>query len=98
MMSFGLCGAPATFQRMMDQVIRGMHKFASAYLDDLIIFSTTWEDHFTHLRAVLSQFAMTECAYLGHVVGNGVFKLEEGKLRTIEQFPQPKTKKHIRSF
>ena len=39
----------------MDQVIRGMHKFASAYLDDLIILSTTWEDHLTHLRAVLSQ-------------------------------------------
>ena len=54
MMPFGLCGAPATFQRMMDQVIRGMHKFASAYLDDLIVFSSTWEDHLTHLRAVLS--------------------------------------------
>ena len=53
MMSFGLCGAPAMFQCMMDQVIRGMHKFASAYLDDLIIFSTTWEDHLTHLRAIL---------------------------------------------
>ena len=112
MMPFGLCGAPATFQRMMDQVIRGMHKFASAYLDDLIIFSTTWEDHLTHLKAVLSrlqdlglttklskcQFAMTECTYLGHVVGNGVVKPEEGKLRTIEQLPQPKTKKQIRSF
>ena len=102
MMLFGLCGAPATFQRMME-VIRGMHKFASAYLDDLNIFSTTWEDHLTHLRAVLSrlqelrlttkpskcQFAMTECTYLGHVLGNGVVKPEEGKLRTIEQFPQP---------
>ena len=70
-----------------------MHKFASAYLDDLIIFSTTWEDHLTYLKAVLSrlqelglttkplkcQFAMTECMYLGHVVGNGVVKPEEGK-------------------
>ena len=111
-MPFGLCRAPATFQRMMDQVIRGMHKFSSAYLDDLIIFSTTWEDHLTHLRAVLSrlqelglttkpskcQFGMTECTYLGHVVGNGVVKPEEGKLRTIDQFPQPKTKKQIKSF
>ena len=112
MMSFGLCGAPAMLQRMMDQVIRGMHKFASAYLDDLIIFSTTWEDHLTHLRAVLSrlqelglttkpskcQFAVTECTYLGHIVGNGVIKPEEGKLRAVEQFPQPKTKKEIRSI
>ena len=46
MMPFGLCGAPATFQRMMDQVIRGMHKFASAYLDDLIVFSSTPLDSF----------------------------------------------------
>ena len=89
-----------------------MHKFASAYLDDLIIFSTTWEDHLTHLKAILSrlqelglttkpskcQFAMTEYTYLGQVVGNGVVKPEEGKLRKIEQFPQPKTKKQIRSF
>ena len=89
-----------------------MHKFASAYLDDLIIFSTTWEDHLMHLRAVLSrlkelgsttkpskcQFGMTECTYLGHVVGNGVVKPEAGKLRTIDQFPQPKTKKQIKSF
>ena len=39
MMPFGLCGVPATFQRMMDEVIRGMSQFASAYLDDLIVFS-----------------------------------------------------------
>ena len=89
-MPFGLYGAPAIFQQMMDQVIRGMHKFASAYLDDLIIFSTMWEDHLTHLRAVLSQlqelglttkpskcqFGMTECTYLGLKVGNGVVKPE----------------------
>ena len=89
-----------------------MHKFASAYLDDLIIFSSTWENHLTHLRAVLSrlqelglttkpskcQFGMTECTYLGHVVGNGIVKPEAGKLRTINQFPQPNTKKRIKSF
>ena len=112
MMPFGPCGAPATFQQMMDQVIRWMHKFASAYLDDLIVFSSTWEDHLSHLRAVLSrlqelglitkpskcQFGMKECTYLVHVVGNGVVKPEEGKLRAIDQFPQPKTKKQIRSF
>ena len=40
---------------MMDQVVTGMHKYASAYLGNLIIFSTTWEDHLTHLRAVLSR-------------------------------------------
>ena len=112
MMPFGLCGAPATFQRMMDEVIRGMDKFASAYLDDLIVFSYNWEDHLTHLRVMLNrlgevglttkpskcQLAMAECTYLGHVVGNGVVKPETTKLQTIEQFPLPTTKKQVRSF
>ena len=53
MMPFGLQGAPATFQRLMDQVIQGMDSFASAYLDDLIIFSSSWEDHMRHLHCVL---------------------------------------------
>ena len=104
-MPFGLCAEPATFQLVMDQVIRGMHRFASAYLDDLIVFSSTWKDPLTHLRAVLirlqdlglttkssiCQFGMTECTYLGNVVGNGVVKPEKGKLRAIDQFSQPKT-------
>jgi len=99
-MPFGLCGAPATFQRMMDQVIKGMNHFASSYLDDLIVFSTSWESHLSNLRAVLDrlnevmlttkpskyQFAMAECTYLGHVVGNGVVKPESEKLEVVEQF------------
>ncbi|XP_065901363.1 uncharacterized protein [Dysidea avara] len=112
MMPFGLCGAPATFQRMMDHVIRGMNKFASAYLNDLFVFSSSWEDHLEHLQAVLKrlqslgltakpskcQLAMTECKYLGHVVGNGVVKPERGKLQAIAQFPLLTTKKQVRSF
>ena len=112
MMPFGLCGVPATFQRMMDEVIRRMSQFASAYLDDLIVFSATWEDHLSHLRAVLvrlrevglttkpskCQLAMAQCTYLGHVVGNRVVKPEATKLHTIKQFPLPTTKKQVRSF
>eukprot|EP00731_Ephydatia_muelleri_P001017 Em0001g1017a len=76
MMPFGLQGAPATFQRFMDQVIQGMDSFASAYLDDLIIFSSSWEDHMRHLHCVLErlvgagltvksskcQFGMSKCS------------------------------------
>jgi len=54
-MLFGLCGAPATFQRMMDGVVCGLSKFDNAYLDNLIVYSDTWEDHLLHLRAVLSR-------------------------------------------
>ena len=90
-MLFGLCGAPATFQRMMDEVIRGMNQFVSVYL---IVFSTTWEDHLAHLRVVLGrllevglttkplkcQLGMSDCTYLGCIVGNGVVKPEASKL------------------
>ena len=112
MMPFGLYGAPATFHRITDEVIHGMSQFASAYLDDLIVFSATWEDHLSHLRAVLvrlrevglttkpskCQLAMAQCTYLGHVVGNGVVKPEATKLHMIKQFPLPTTKKQVRSL
>ena len=52
---FGLQGAPATFQRLMDKVIRGMEQFTSAYLDDLIIYSKSWEDHKKHISEVLQR-------------------------------------------
>ena len=58
-MPFGLSGAPATFQRMIDHVIRGMAGFACAYLDDLIVFSSSWEDHLVHVGAVLSPTSIT---------------------------------------
>jgi len=53
MMPFGLEGAPATFQRMMDWLIHGAHDFTAAYLDDLVIYSSTWEDNLCHLCSIL---------------------------------------------
>ena len=54
-MPFGLQGAPATFQRMMDSLLRELRKFTTAYLDDIVVFSTSWEEHLLHLRSVLQQ-------------------------------------------
>ena len=82
-MPFGLKGALATFQRLMDKLLRGLESYAAAYLDDLIIYSTTWDQHLAHIRSVLErlqsagltarprkcQFTMQQCVYLGHVVG-----------------------------
>ena len=56
-MPFGLKGAPSTFQRLMDRVLSGCHEYAAAYLDDIIIFSTSWENHLTHIRDVFSKLA-----------------------------------------
>ncbi|CAM5106154.1 unnamed protein product [Eretmochelys imbricata] len=50
---FGLKGAPATFQRLVDQLLRGMESFAVAYIDDICVFSQTWEDHVSQVKQVL---------------------------------------------
>ena len=111
-MPFGLNGAPATFQRMMDQVIRGLESFSGDYLDDIAIFSDTWEEHLRHIKKVLlclresnltakprkCQFGMQECVYLGFVVGNGHVKPDPTKLKAVEEYPVPETKKQVRGF
>ena len=111
-MPFGLSGAPATFQRLMDGVIRGLEDFSAAYLDDLIIYSTQWEEHLHQLRAVFGrlrdagltakprkcQFGMSHCVYLGHVVGGGVVRPEPPKLEAVRMFPISQTKKQVRTF
>ena len=110
-MPFGLQGAPATFQRLMDSVVSGLD-FCAAYLDDLIVHSETWKEHLTHLEHVFvrleqagltvkaskCQIGMKECVYLGHVVGNGQVRPEPSKLEAVDAFPTPKTKKQVRTF
>ncbi len=84
-MPFGIRGAPATFQGMMDHLVVSIAAFCVAFLDDLVIFSNTWEEPLSHIHHVLTalhhpgltakpikcQFGMNQCVYLGHVVGNG---------------------------
>ena len=97
---------------MMDVLLKGIRDYAEAYLDDLVIFSRTWEEHCQHLKSVLSrlreagltakpakcQLGMRQCVYLGHLVGNGEVHPEERNLDAIEKFPRPVTKKKVRSF
>ena len=47
-MPFGLNGAPATFQRMIDTVMHGLGYYSAVYLDDIVIFSESWEEHLKH--------------------------------------------------
>ena len=105
-------GAPATFQRMMDQIVRELQPYTSVYIDDLVIFSETWEEHLEHLRVVLGrlqqvgltiklskcQFGMDHCVYLGHVVGKGVVIPELSKVRVVEALAVPETKTEVRAF
>eukprot|EP00731_Ephydatia_muelleri_P025636 Em0017g719a len=105
-------GAPATFQRLMDKVLQGLEDYAAAYIDDLVIHSTTWEEHLTQIQTVFQrlrlagltakpqkcQLGMSRCVYLGHVVGSGLVQPERSKMQGVESFPTPTTKKQVRCF
>lgn len=54
-MPFGLHGAVVTFQRLVDQILRNHTSYAAAYIDDVVIFSNSWEEHLTHLRMVIQE-------------------------------------------
>ena len=111
-MPFGLQGAPATFQRLMDKVLHGQEEFAAAYLDDVVIFSETWSEHLYHVEQVFQriqeagltvklakcQFGMAQCIYLGHVVGSGEVRPDTTKVEAVKQFPVPIIKKNVRTF
>lgn len=111
-MPFGLHGAPATFQRLVNKVLRDCRSFAIAYLDDIVIFSATWEEHLLHLDQVLTrlseagltakpgkcQLGAQQVVYLGYVVGGGQVRPTEDKVRAVKGSARPLTKKDVRSF
>ena len=105
-MPFGLQGALSMFQRMMDHILVGMQEFASAYLDDLIIHSDSWEEHVLQrlmeagltMKQKKCQLPMLHCSYLGHVVGEGLMRPELSMVEAVKQFQVPTTKTAVRTF
>ena len=111
-MPFELCGAPGTFQQLIDNVLKGHESYSAAYLDDIIIYSGNWEDHIKHVAAVLQslqeagqtvkrskcQFGKAECVYLGYRVGQGKIIPERSKIEAVRDFAIPTTKKEVRIF
>ena len=110
-MPFGLCNAAQTFQRFMNQVLQGLD-FVYVYIDDLLITSSSPEEHLEHLRLVFqrleehgiiinvpkSRFGVSELDFLGHKVNaNGIHPLEE-KVQVIREFPRPNTQHQLRRF
>ena len=110
-MPFGLRNAAQTFQRFMDEVLRGLH-FAYTYIDDVLIASSTPKEHLHHLRLVLerlcehgivinvakSQFGVPSLEFLGHHVDSAGIRPLESKIEAIRNFPQPTTQKKLRQF
>lgn len=110
-MPFGLHSAPATFQRLLDQLVTLEYEsFAIAYLDDIIIFSKSFEEHLEHISTILrvlqganlkinqekSVFCKKELKYLGHVVGNGGIRTDPDKVKAIAELTAPKDVSGVR--
>ncbi|CAF4417489.1 unnamed protein product, partial [Didymodactylos carnosus] len=112
-MPFGLTNAPATFQRLMDLVVRGLKwDCCLVYLDDVIIDSPTFEHHLEDLHSVLERikingltlkpskcfFARQKLKYLGHIVSAQGIRPDPEKLEAVRSFPTPGKAKDVRAF
>ena len=110
-MPFGMRNAPATFQRYMNTVIRGL-KRTKVYTDDLIIYSDTWEEHLSAINALferLSEYNLTvnlnksvfcqgTVKFLGHTIGQGHVAPLASKIETICNYSIPQNKKSLMRF
>lgn len=112
-MPFGLCNAPQTMCRLMDEIIPpDLRHCVFGYLDDLVIVSEDFPSHMEVLvrisaqfrRANLSlnvsksKFCVTRVNYLGYVIGNGGITTDPEKVAAITNWPVPKTLKQVRGF
>lgn len=112
-MPMGLCNAPATFQSLMNRIFYDcIDVFLVVYMDDLLVFSKTPEDHLRHLDTVLSRlqseelyvspnkccFMEEETEFLGLIVGPNGIRVNPQKVEVLQDWPRPATLTELRSF
>jgi transposase InsO family protein len=112
-MPFGLTNAPATFQRFIFSVLEEyLDVFVVAYLDDILVFSKTLDEHIKHNKLVLSklrdaevtlklkkcEFHVQETSFLGYRISLDGLGMEEDKVKSILEWPTPKNVKEIQQF
>src|SRR6185295_3717296 len=110
---FGLTNAPATFMTLMNDIFHEyLDEFVVVYLDDILIYSKTKEDHLKHLRKVLSKLRehrlyakLKKCElfknkveYLGHYISGEGIAVDERKVEVIKKWPNPTNLTELRSF
>jgi hypothetical protein len=110
---FGLKNAPAVFQRVMEEVLGDiLYKFCLVYIDDVVIFSETEEQHIEYTRAFLTKMRkynlrinpkkiqpfQRSIKILGHIVTEGSYAPDPEKIEGIQKCPLPKTVKQLQSF
>ncbi|MES9884745.1 MAG: reverse transcriptase domain-containing protein [Sedimenticola sp.] len=112
-MPFGLCNAPATFERMMEVVLSGLHwETCLLYIDDIIVFADSFEQHIGRLSEILSRIESAglklspkkcklfkrEVEFLGHVVSQDGIATDPKKVEVVKNWPTPKNVHDVRSF
>ena len=116
-MPFGLTNAPAVFQRLMEKVLRGLNPvdgpdFVRVYIDDVLIFSSSLEEHIDHLTQVIKRiekaglklkpskckFVAREVQYLGHLLTPEGLKPNLSTVLAVRDFPQPSNVREVRQF
>jgi hypothetical protein len=110
-MPFGMKNSPATFQRLVNNVISGL-KGCDAYIDDIVIYSNDWNEHIRTIRELFrrlseakltvnlakSEFCHATVTFLGHVVGQGHVRPIDAKVKAIALFPVPDSKRQLMRF
>ncbi|XP_036142126.1 uncharacterized protein LOC118645358 [Monomorium pharaonis] len=112
-MPFGLKNAPATFQRLMDQVLSGLQGIELfVYMDDIVIYASSLREHDIKIDKLMSrlrsanltlqpdkcEFLRREVSYLGHIIGEDGVRPDPQKISAVEKFPAPRNIKNIRQF
>lgn len=112
-MPFGLTNAPATFQGYINRALAGLVDcFCVVYLDDILIYSNSREEHVRHLCEVLSRlrkfglyasrkkcdFFVTEVEFLGYMVSTAGVSMDTRRVATIQEWPEPKSFKDVQVF
>ena len=112
-MPFGLCNAPATFQRLMDLVLAGVQwSHCLVYLDDIIVVGRSFHDHLQNLSVVLQRlkeanlrlkpakcsFCKTQVSYLGYIVSRQGMATDVDKTSKVSNWPTPTTISEVQKF
>lgn len=112
-MPFGLTNAPSTFQATMNTIFRPyLRKFILVFFDDILVYSTTWSAHLSHLETTLNilsnhkflaniskcVFGMTSLTYLGHIISGDGVQMDPSKIESILNWPIPSSITAIRGF
>ena len=112
-MPFGLSNAPAVFQSLVNDVLRDMlNRSVFVYIDDILIFSRSVEEHRVHVRQVLQRllenrlyvkaekrvFHVPSVSFLGYIIGQGQISMDPSKVSAVAEWPSPPTRKRLQQF